>query len=87
MPFMDKHMDIEALRARLASMTRAEVRGLAVAAGLSCSTLEKFRLGHIAEPRFSKLQAIQSAINARSQPSKARRDPKPAVVIDKARAA
>lgn len=73
MPRMDKQIDIEALRVQLASMTRAEVRGLAVAAGLSCSTIEKFRLGHIAEPRFSKLRAIQAALKGRVRPSKIRR--------------
>lgn len=71
---MHKHIDIEALRSRLVDMPRADVRSLAVAAGLSCSTLEKFRLGHIAEPRLSKLLAIQAALNAKPrQPAKAQK--------------
>lgn len=59
---MDKQIDLEALRARLAQMSRAEARELAIKAGLKCSTVEKFRLGHIKEPRLSKLEKIRAAL-------------------------
>lgn len=59
---MDKQIDLEALRSRLANMTRAEVLELAEKAGLAHSTVEKFRLGHIHEPRLSKLEKLRVAL-------------------------
>jgi hypothetical protein len=59
---MDKQIDLEALRSRLAKMSRVEVLALADKAGLKRSTLEKFRLKHIYEPRLSKLEAIRDAL-------------------------
>lgn len=61
-PQMDKQIDIEAMRTSLQSMTRAQVLDLAVAAGLKPSTIEKFRLNRIAEPKLSKLQALQRSL-------------------------
>lgn len=65
---MDKPKAVEDLRATLAAMSRAEVRALATRAGLACSTVEKFRLGHIGEPRLSKLEKLRSALSASKQP-------------------
>lgn len=59
---MDKPNPVEDLRAKLAALSRAEVRAIASEAGLSGSTVEKFRLGHIKEPRLSKLDALRTAL-------------------------
>lgn len=59
---MDSSKSIEELRARLKAMSRAEAIALAKEAGLAASTVEKFRLNHIKEPRLSKLDALRAAI-------------------------
>jgi hypothetical protein len=60
---MDKSSPaVEAVRRALAAMSRAEVRELAKDAGLACSTVEKFRLGHITEPRLAKFEALKAAV-------------------------
>lgn len=64
-PVMDSPIDVEDLRAKLRAMSRAEARKIAIAAGLACSTVEKFRLSHINEPRMSKLQKLSTALSAR----------------------
>jgi predicted transcriptional regulator len=69
---MDKQIDLEALRSRLAQMSRVEVLALADKAGLKRSTVEKFRLRHIDEPRLSKLEAIRDAL-AKADKSSARK--------------
>jgi hypothetical protein len=68
---MHQQIDVEALRASLAKMSRAEVRSLAIGAGLKPSTIEKFRLNHIAEPRLSKLEKLRDALAARPKAKKA----------------
>jgi hypothetical protein len=65
-PLMDTSIDVEALRAKLKAMSRAEVRSVAIAAGLACSTVEKFRLDRIAEPRLSKLQKLDAALREKA---------------------
>lgn len=63
-PAMDKAIvDVETLRARLKGMTRAEARRIAIKAGLKCSTVEKFRGGHITEPGAFKVQALVAALS------------------------
>jgi predicted transcriptional regulator len=59
---MEAQLDLEKLRSELRKLPRKQVRALAIAAGLAPSTVEKFRLGHIDEPRLSKLQALQAAL-------------------------
>lgn len=65
---MDTNIDVEALRSRLKALSRAEARRIAIGAGLACSTVEKFRLGLIAEPRLSKLKALQAALASQPRP-------------------
>lgn len=59
---MDQQINIEALRAALQSMTRGQARALAVVADLSPSTVEKFRLNHIKELKFTKLRKLFVAL-------------------------
>jgi predicted transcriptional regulator len=65
---MEAQLDLEKLRSELRKLPRKQVRALAIAAGLSPSTVEKFRLGHIDEPRLSKLQALQVALKKKAKP-------------------
>lgn len=53
---------IEALRSKLQALTRQEVLALADAAKVARSTVEKFRLNHIKEPRASKVERLQKAL-------------------------
>jgi transcriptional regulator with XRE-family HTH domain len=59
---MDTSKSVEELRSALKKMSRAEVRALAAEAGLAASTVEKFRLNRIHEPRLSKLDALRAAL-------------------------
>lgn len=59
---MDTQLDLEKLRAELKKLARKKVRSLAISAGLSPSTVEKFRLGHITEPSYLKIQALVKAL-------------------------
>lgn len=68
---MDKPKSLEELRATLAGMSRADVRALAAEAKLAASTVEKFRLGHIAEPRLSKVEALRAALKRMERKSRA----------------
>lgn len=63
---MQMQIDVESIRSRLKAMTRAEVIRLARSAGLAPSTVEKFRLSHIKEPRHSKLQKLAAALGSAS---------------------
>jgi hypothetical protein len=64
---MDSQINVEALRAKLRGMSRAEARKVAVEAGLSCSTVEKFRLGHIHESKMTKLQKLYAILFAEAK--------------------
>jgi transcriptional regulator with XRE-family HTH domain len=57
-------LDVESLRAKLRELSRKEARAIALKADLSPSTIEKFRLGHILEPRIGKLRALADALAA-----------------------
>jgi hypothetical protein len=61
-PQMDSQNELEALRARLAAMSRAEAIALADRAGLSASTVCKFRGGHIQEIGGQKFLALRAAL-------------------------
>lgn len=71
---MDAQLDLEKLRAALKKLARKRVRALAISAGLAPSTVEKFRLGHIAEPSYLKIQALAKALDAAKQREKAKPD-------------
>jgi transcriptional regulator with XRE-family HTH domain len=73
---MDTPKAVDDLRKKLAAMSRSEVRALAAEAHLSASTVEKFRLGHIAEPRLSKLEALRAAFAARESSARKRKPAK-----------
>lgn len=60
---MQNQIDVEAIRSKLKAMSRAEVMKLATKAGLAHSTIEKFRLNRITEPRLSRLQAMAQALS------------------------
>ena len=62
MEVVNTPLDLETLRAELRKLPRKRVRALAISAGLATSTVEKFRLGHITEPRLGKLQALEAAL-------------------------
>lgn len=72
---MDAQLDLEKLRSELRKLPRKEVRSLAIAAGLATSTVEKFRLGHITEPRWMKLQTLDAALRAKAAAVKTRKHP------------
>lgn len=59
---METIIDVEALRARLKALSRADARRVAVGAGLACSTVEKFRLNRIKEPKVSKLEKLAAEL-------------------------
>lgn len=63
---VNAQLDLESLRAELRKLPRKRVRALAISAGLATSTVEKFRLGHITEPRLGKLQALEAALHAKA---------------------
>jgi transcriptional regulator with XRE-family HTH domain len=71
---MDAQLDLEKLRAALKKLARKRVRALAISAGLAPSTVEKFRLGHITEPSYLKLQALVKALNTAQEREKAKPD-------------
>jgi hypothetical protein len=62
---MDKKITvIEALRLKLQELPRREVLVIADAAKVARSTVEKFRLNHITEPRASKVERLRKALAA-----------------------
>lgn len=60
-------VNLEALRARLLSMSRPDVLALADDADVSRSTVQKIRHGHIANPAYDKVAALTAAIQRRDQ--------------------
>ncbi|MGJ7497492.1 hypothetical protein ACSFA8_20790 [Variovorax sp. RT4R15] len=62
---MDKQTTaIEALRSKLQELPRKEVLAIADAAKVARSTVEKFRLNHITEPKASKVERLRKALAA-----------------------
>lgn len=55
---------VETLRSKLRELPRKKVLEIADAAKVPRSTVEKFRLSHINEPRASKLERLQQALAA-----------------------
>lgn len=71
---MDAQLDLEKLRSALKKLARKRVRALAISAGLAPSTVEKFRLGHITEPSYLKIQKLAVALHAAQEREKAKPD-------------
>lgn len=62
---MDKQTTvIEALRLKLQDLPRREVLVIADAAKVARSTVEKFRLNRITEPKASKVERLRKALTA-----------------------
>lgn len=74
---MDKrkvpHPDTEALRSVLQSMERHEVKDLCQSAGLSLSTVTKFRSSLIVELSYAKAHALNTILGKRKPARRAAR--------------
>jgi predicted transcriptional regulator len=70
---MEIPTDVESLRAALKAMARKDVLKLCARAGVSASTIQKFRAGLIDEPGASKVLALIAAIAQTPTPRASRK--------------
>jgi hypothetical protein len=75
---MDSQIDVESVRARYRAVPYTEAMRIAVEVGVSPSTAQKFRMGHIEEVGASKLAKISNAlVNREGEQAKPSDQPAP----------